>query len=178
MNKAKWITSEEFSNLNILNVFKRTRNITVSEPDKYADSHLLYRKKILLDDFKKIIVHISADDYYKLYINGALVSQGPPSGYYFHYYFDEVDITKYCRKGINTIAVHQYYQGLVNRVWVSGDHRCGLFFELYQDNNIKLVSDETWKVFKSRAYIKNKNIYGRMLLLICFFFIFFLLNNT
>ena len=39
--------------------------------------------------------------------------------------------------GENTIAVHTYYQGLINRVWISGDGRHGLLLDLVVDGKEK-----------------------------------------
>ena len=69
---------------------------------------------------------------------------GPAPGYPFHYYYNKVDISEYVRSGQNVIAVHTYYQGLINRVWVSGDDRHGLILDITQDHNIVLSSDETF----------------------------------
>ena len=69
-------------------------------------------------------------DPYKLYINGEFVTQGPPPSYPNHYYFMEIDVAKFLKEGENTFAVHTYYQGLINRVWQSGDLRHGMICDL------------------------------------------------
>lgn len=43
------------------------------------------------------------------------------------------------------IAVHTYYQGLINRVWVSGDNRHGLLLDLEADGRPVLASDTTFR---------------------------------
>lgn len=65
-------------------------------------------------------MRLSADDYYKLYVNGHFVCQGPSEGYNDEYYYNEADITPFIVGGDNVIAAHVYYQGLINRVWNSG----------------------------------------------------------
>ncbi len=52
------------------------------------------------------------------------------AGYSFHYYFNEIDVSSFLKPGENTLAFHAYYQGLINRVWVSGDEQHRLMFEL------------------------------------------------
>ena len=103
--------------------------------------------------FSKADIHISADDYYKLYINGVFVTQGPAPGYPSHYYYNEIDVTNYLILGENTIAVHTYYQGLINRVWVSADYRHGLVFDLTVDGKCIVESDESWKCAEHTGYI-------------------------
>ena len=144
--KAKWITNEDFAPLVPLNVFHK--ELETYEPyheERYRNRHILFRKKITLPAFEKATVRISADDYYKLYVNGVFVTQGPAPGYPFHYYYNELDLTNYLVPGENTIAVHTYYQGLINRVWVSADYRHGMVFDLTADRVCVAESDESWK---------------------------------
>lgn len=143
---AKWITNGEFCLLEPQNVFhKELDDIKLSHDKAPKNRHILFRKKVDLPEFANAVVRISADDYYKLYINGVYVAQGPAPGYPFHYYYNEIDVSKYLVKGENTIAVHTYYQGLINRVWVSGDYRHGLVFDFEADGKNICVSDESWK---------------------------------
>lgn len=143
---AKWISNKDFYNLEPIYVFhKDVDKKEIDHDDKYKNKHILFRKKITLDTFEKAAIRISADDYYKLYINGEFVTQGPAPGYNFNYYYNEIDVTKYLTKGENTIAVHTFYQGLVNRVWVSCDLRHGFIFDLRADGKLICRSDESWK---------------------------------
>lgn len=68
-------------------------------------------------------LNMTADDYYKLYVNGHYAGQGPAPAYPEQYYYNTIDITPWLHEGRNVLAVHLYYQGLVNRVWNSGDGR-------------------------------------------------------
>ena len=49
-------------------------------------------------------------------------------------------------EGENVIAVHTLYQGLINRVWVSGDDRHGLILDIEQDVKTVLSSDESFRL--------------------------------
>ncbi len=114
--------------------------------------HILFRKHFALKQFGKGIVRITADDYYKLYINGAFVGQGPASGTPEHTYFNEIDVSRWLHPGHNVIAVHTYYQGLVNRVWVSGDNRHGLLMDLEVDGRTVVKSDESFLTARHDAF--------------------------
>ena len=107
--------------------------------------HILFRKAFELDEVKTATLRITADDYYKLYVNGAFVGMGPAAGTTACTYYNEFDVTGFLRKGRNVIAVHTFYQGLVNRVWVSGDNRHGLILDLYADGRKVLASDTSFK---------------------------------
>ncbi len=143
---GKWITTREFSVLLPQQMFHRqldTSALPVAQPE-LSNRHILFRSHFALkDDAKAVVIRISADDCYKLYINGQFVGQGPTAGYAFHYFYNEIDITPYVHAGKNTIAVHTYYQGLINRVWVSGDRRHGLIYDIFADADLIACSDET-----------------------------------
>jgi alpha-L-rhamnosidase len=50
------------------------------------------------------IVHVSADNRYKLYVNGTLVSLGPTRGDYYFWNYETVDLASWLVAGKNTIA--------------------------------------------------------------------------
>lgn len=140
--RGKWITTEEFCNLKPVDVFHR--QLKEKEIKSFApkNSHILFRSTFNLNKTSDVWIYISADDYYKLYINGKFVCQGPSAGYPFHYYYNKADISEFVKEGENTIAVHTYYQGLINRVWVSGDDRHGMICDITQGEGVILSSGE------------------------------------
>lgn len=153
--QGKFISHELFADLNAINVF-HTEYPQVTVPnatEKYADKHVLFRKKFNAGgDLFKAVLKITADDYFKLYINGEFVTQGPPPSYPQAYYYMELPVGKFLRSGENVIAVHTLYQGLINRVWVSGDNRESLWAELVVNGEVILATDESWKCKISSAY--------------------------
>ena len=152
--QGKFICHKDFENLKPIDVFHK--ELSPNPAEKHAESlcnrHILFRKKVVLEKASKAILKITADDYFKLYINGVYVTQGPPPSYPDHYYFMEIDITPFLKEGVNTFAVHNYYQGLINRVWVSGDLRSMFWCELYLDGKVALVSDESWLTATHTGY--------------------------
>jgi len=146
LHNALCITTSDFADLEPLNVFHREAEPYENRHNPALENrHILFRRTFSVDVLpKKAILYLTADDYYKLYVNGVFVTQGPTPGYPFHYYYNEIDITEYLHPGKNLIAVHTYYQGLYNRVWVSADHRHMLCAALYCDDALTLVTDPTW----------------------------------
>jgi len=153
------------------------------EPDSLSGSqisnlHILARSEyfILSEEHKKqkYILRITADDYYKVYVNGKHIGQGPAPAYPEKYYYNTYDITKELRTGNapNIIAVHLYYQGLVNRVWNSGEERVALAAEIsqeLQEQNLQgellynellhkqiLCTPLVWSYKKSEAYTGDR----------------------
>ena len=145
-SRTKWITIGEFLALEPQNVFHRQLDKEFTVDNSIQNRHVLFRKEFFLDGKPaKAILRFSADDYAKIYINGRFVVQGPGAGYVDHYLYQEMDVTEFLQAGRNVIAAHTYYQGFINRVWVSGDNRHGLICEITDGERTLLHSDETFK---------------------------------
>ena len=122
--------------------------------------HVLFRKEFPSPEkaVESVLAFVSADDYYKLFVNGSLVGQGPAPGYPdIEYHYNVIDLTQaWNRGGPVCLAAHAYYQGLKNYVWVSGDDRRGFILELhihYEDGTVEVAgTDETWRVKRADAY--------------------------
>ena len=86
------------------------------------------------------------------------MTQGPANSYAFCYYYNVVDLTPWLRQGNNQLAIHVYYQGLVNRAYNSGDQRQGLIAELFADG-VQLL-DEDWLCARAEEYINAASCTG------------------
>lgn len=150
---GKWISNEEFADLHARNVFHRQLEVLPLDCSEHRDRHILFRRRFTVDRaFSTAKIYISADDYYKLYINGRFVAQGPAPSYHFCYNYNEIDIGAFLVEGENCIAVHTLYQGLINRVWQSGDLRHGLLCDIVVDGAVLLSSDASFKVRVHSGY--------------------------
>lgn len=148
-----WITDKEFATLPPRNVFHRQLEKVSLPCDEHRDRHILFRRRFALDKLpKNARLLITADDYYKVYLNGVFVSQGPAPAYPIRYGYNELDVTAFLREGENVLAVHTLYQGLINRVWVSGDNRHGLLCDLILDEQVAFGSDERFLTHRHTAY--------------------------
>jgi alpha-L-rhamnosidase len=93
------------------------RAFWIDVPDESPTGYgvYLFRKSIDLsakpDSF---IIHVSADNRYKLFVNGTLVSLGPARGDLDHWNFATLDIAPFLKSGKNIIAA---------RVWNDGEWR-------------------------------------------------------
>ncbi len=117
---------------------------------------ICFRRKIKLDKAPKSAnVKIAVDSKYRLYINGSTVvfegglKRGPSKH---ETYYDELDITRYLKRGENTIAVLVRYFGKNGFSHLSSGMG-GMMFEADIDKRT-IVSDETWKAAKHPAYVK------------------------
>ena len=154
--QGKWITHPFYASLKPLNVFHKQldTDFSYSHPEDMKNKHTLFLRRFTLENFRRAKIRITADDLFKLYVNGNFVLSGPVPGYYFSQYYNTVDITKYLRKGVNTVAVQTYYYGVINRVTVSGDLRTGLWLELDADNRTVLSSDCEFLCSDHSGYLK------------------------
>lgn len=149
---GRWITTQEFADQRPLNVFHRQLKPLALPEGLPRNRHILFRRRFRLDVVRPTTLFISADDYYKLYINGRFVTMGPCPGYSFHYYYNKIDITEYIKQGDNVLAVHTYYQGLINRVWVSGDCQHGMILDMVDATGTLLASDESFLCCEHTGY--------------------------
>ncbi len=71
----------------------------------------LFRRTFHLDSpVVSFPVHVSADNRYKLYVNGRLVSLGPARGDLYHWNYETVDLAPYLQQGENTLAARVWNQ--------------------------------------------------------------------
>ncbi|MDQ1256492.1 MAG: alpha-L-rhamnosidase, partial [Candidatus Hydrogenedentes bacterium] len=156
---AAWLRDPVFDGVEIQNLYHKDKIPKESKPVPFGPQnvHTFFRKEIALSGrpvFARLLV--TADDYCKLYINGEYVLQGPEPGYSFAHPYYEVDVTAWLREGGNCLAAHVYYQGLLNRVWNSGDNRSGFMLTLdvtYADGTAgRFVTDGTWRCYRCTAW--------------------------
>ncbi|HEV2479176.1 MAG TPA: alpha-L-rhamnosidase N-terminal domain-containing protein [Puia sp.] len=99
----------------------------------------------------KFVVHVSADNRYKLYVNGELVSLGPTRGDLYHWNYETVDLAQYLKPGKNIVAA---------LVWNEADHRpegqisFRTAFILQGDSPAEelLNTDNSWKCIRDNGY--------------------------
>jgi hypothetical protein len=110
-----------------------------------------FRKSFdLTEKTDSFIVHVSADNRYKLYVNGTLVSLGPARSDLKHWNFETVNIAPFLQKGKNTLAAV---------VWNFGEQRAiaQMGFRtafLLQGNSKKesiVNTCESWKCIRNSA---------------------------
>lgn len=74
-----------------------------SSPFDYGVYH--FRRTFQLPSApSSFLIHVTGDNRYKLYVNGALVSLGPARGDLYHWRYESVDIARHLRAGKNVLA--------------------------------------------------------------------------
>ena len=93
---------------------KRWSSSWITVPTATNDGYGVYmfRKSV---DFpskpNKFVIHVSADNRYKLFVNEKFVSLGPARGDLNHWNYETVDIAAYLKVGKNTIAAQVWNEG-------------------------------------------------------------------
>ncbi|MCU0356320.1 MAG: alpha-L-rhamnosidase N-terminal domain-containing protein, partial [Cyclobacteriaceae bacterium] len=101
--KAQWITGPGSA----LNLWS---GVYPNELKEYAV--FKFRKNFSLEAKPaSFVIHVSADNRYKLYVNGALVSLGPARGDVFHWNYETVDIAAHLKAGDNVLAAVVWNDG-------------------------------------------------------------------
>jgi hypothetical protein len=93
---------------------------------------------------------ITADQHYRLWVNGAFVCRGPARGYQESWPVDEVDLAPFLRAGANWISVEAYTPGVSTFKYlhegVAGMLCAGTF------GGVTIQSDRTWSMRRSAAH--------------------------
>lgn len=129
----------------------------------------LFRKCFLYDGKTDVIVNITADSRYILFINGQYLRRGPASGDLYRKYYDELDITKYLREGKNCIGVQviHYAPGddgiqrfSFGPTALSGSCYGGLCVYC-KDDAVDINTNTSWKFWEDTAYEFKESVMAK-----------------
>jgi alpha-L-rhamnosidase len=128
------------------------RWIHVPNEPNYEFGVYHFRKTFdLTEKPSSFIVHVSADNRYKLFVNGDMVSLGPARGDIFHWNFETVDISKYLKAGKNVIAAVVWQFG-EQRPMAQISFRTGFILQGDGEKEQIINTDKTWKCIRNEAY--------------------------
>lgn len=99
----------------------------------------------------QFIVHVSADNRYKLFINGRLVSLGPARGDLFHWNYETVNIAPYLHEGENTVASIVWNEG-ESRSEAQISYRTAFILQGVTTNEEIINTDTSWKVIRDESH--------------------------
>lgn len=113
--------------------------------------YILFRKTFSVDNpLSRAIVHITADRYYKLYVDGRLAGEGPLRSNVDYWSYDSIDLTGSLRTGQHAIAV------LVMQWSPDPGNPLALLLQCEMENShgqqTGLFSDVSWKYTVSRQW--------------------------
>jgi alpha-L-rhamnosidase len=126
--------------------------IAPADPKGSASGVFHFRRDLTLDAKpSKMTVQVSADQRYRLFVNGKEVSNGPARGDLLHWHYEDVDLAPYLNAGHNVIAA---------LVWNFGEHRpaaqvssrTAFLLQAHDAAQGAVNSNAQWRVLASDAY--------------------------
>jgi len=99
------------------------------------------------------IVHVTADNRYRLFVNGKSVGLGPSRGDKLHWQYETYDLAPYLKAGKNTIASQVWNLGNRGPVAQMTIGRTGFLMQGNTEKESQVNTDtEKWKVVKNDAF--------------------------
>lgn len=141
--KAHWITGPGKTT----NMYATAQDATLKDYGVYK-----FRKSFdLLDKPSSFIVHVSADNRYKLFVNGVQVSQGPARGDLYFWNFETIDIANQLNAGSNTVAAVVWNDGKV-KPEAQITHLTAFILQGNSAAEEVINTNENWKTIKDESY--------------------------
>lgn len=97
------------------------------------------------------VVHVSADNRYKLFVNGTIVSMGPARGDLTHWNYETVDIAQYLVAGKNAIAALVWNEG-PGKPEAQISLMTAFIMQGKSENESVVNTDASWKVMREEGY--------------------------
>ena len=100
----------------------------------------------------EFIIHVSADNRYRLFVNGKAVCFGPARGDLAHWYYESIDIARFLKPGKNILAAVVWNFG-DDKPWAQFSLKTALIVQGNSTAEEIINTDLTWKVMKDLAYL-------------------------
>jgi hypothetical protein len=115
------------------------------------------RKSFRLDQPRQAMLRITADSFYRLYVNGQWVADGPCRCWPEHFQYDVLDVSNYLRTGTNRLEIVARYYGVGDFHKVP--QRPGLLAQLdvatAGAGPVTVATDDSWEVAEARGWVSN-----------------------
>jgi hypothetical protein len=99
----------------------------------------------------RFVVHVSADNRYRLYVNGSHVSSGPQRSDVTHWRYETIDLAHRLHVGRNVIAAVVWNWGAARPV-AQYSHRTGFLVQGDSPAESLVNTDSAWKILVDSAY--------------------------
>ncbi|WP_460983693.1 alpha-L-rhamnosidase-related protein [Spirosoma fluminis] len=104
----------------------------------------------------RFVVHVSADNRYRLFVNGRAVALGPARSDLQNWNYETLDLVPYLQAGRNVLAAQVWYMG-EGAPFAQMSYQLG--FVLQGDGELEKIAntDASWKIYQNLAYSPVKN---------------------
>ena len=110
----------------------------------------------------KFIVHVTADNRYRLFVNGKPVASGPARGDLYNWYYESIDISPQLVSGNNTIAAVVWNMG-VHAPVAQISNQTGFLLQGDTKQEEVFNTNQSWKVIQNKSYTPCSMDNGRRL---------------
>ena len=126
----------------------------ITSPDADAGYGVyFFRRELTLDELPaQYVIHVSADNRYKLYINGTQVAAGPAKGDVRNWSFDTVDIAPWLKLGDNLVAAVVWNFADKRPVALMSLGKTGFLVQGNTETERALDTGSKWQVLRTDAY--------------------------
>jgi alpha-L-rhamnosidase len=100
---------------------------------------------------EEFIIHISADNRYRFFVNGQAVCFGPARGDMAHWFYESIDIAKFLKPGKNLLAAVVWNFG-EDKPWAQFSLKTALIVQGNSAPEQIVNTDSSWKVIKDKSY--------------------------
>ncbi len=122
----------------------------ISSTKNYGVFH--FRKRFTLGQKpEQFIIHVSADNRYRLFVNGQFVAHGPARGDLAHWRFESVDLAPYLQAGENVLAAVVWNFGEYVP-WAQMTHETAFILQSNDEAGAIVNTNKDWKVLQNAAY--------------------------
>jgi len=118
-----------------------------------------FTEKFSVSKNEQIVLNISCDGVYSVYINGELAAFSSCADYPWYKFYDEIEITKYCKKE-NEVKIVVWHLGIDSQTYIND--KAGVIFEIVSGGKTVAYSN---KNTLSRTMNEYKNGYDKMITL-------------
>lgn len=126
-----------------------------SDYSHYNDT-IIARRDFTLKSFRQAIMQITADSFYRLFVNNEWVNDGPCRSWPEHFQYDVLNITPYLRPGRNEVRIIAKYFGIGTFHQVP--KQAGLLVQIdIQSGRSRqmIVSDRKWQTAAAAAWVSE-----------------------
>jgi alpha-L-rhamnosidase len=126
--------------------------ITCPDINQRAYGIYHFRKKINLPSKPgKFLIHISADNRYRFFVNGQPVCFGPARGDFYNWYYESIDISGYLKSGENILAAAVWNMAELASVAQLSNQTA---FVVQGDGEAEKIvnTDKSWKAYQNMSY--------------------------
>ena len=120
-----------------------------ASPYEYGVYH--FRNELNISEIpERFVIHVSADNRYKLFVNGEWIGNGPARSDPDHWYYETYDIAPYLREGTNVLAATVWNAGSM-KPWAQLSVFTGFIVQGNSQDSEQANTPGSWRCIRNEA---------------------------